>query len=642
MLLENLIKAYLNRASITRYSLEANYLNPTGSVYVNIDNSDKCYSTQERGYWYGDDTKYAITLGLKFYPTIRKVKGNYEIPIDKQSPVYSDISMMYDAVFFHELGHILYTPMALTKESFNTICKQGGTQFANLFASVANIVEDVVIEGEIKYFRPQTTYAIDHLRKVAFNETPEEITSDLKGALNVILYNFRAIKPTVVAYPDKDIQKLLLTYMYVCINTQDPCHRMYRELAFAAALWDVFNCKEKPHYTNYKKGLDSTFYNNLPDKYKDKEDNDSVDKDTGLVKGMSNLVNSGLSKNNNPSSTVSHIPIENDGEVDNPAKEVEEEAKIVSRNEGFSDPTKTQDIKPNTDIDEREVLQMAHNDVICDRTRHRFQTIKGRYDSSYLINEYLNVVSKYSLMINQIADLIKKRKNWNNTHWEEGKTSGKLNDKAFYKRTHKIYKQRSLPKREADLAFSILVDNSGSMCGMKTRICGEALIVLSEVCNKLKIPFEVNAFTEAGEAITIGLKSFEDDFNKVKTNLSLIQQQKSVPGLSMFCGNIDEINLEFVWRNFRKRKEKDKIIIVISDGQTCGSEKELKNLANTIHKDKITILGLGIKSDCVDRIYAQHKTFHSDEDLNMLPKFLNDYLVKNIFKPEIKNEKESV
>lgn len=357
---------------------------------------------------------------------------------------------------------------------------------------------------------------------------------------------------------------------------------------------------------------------------------------------MSNLVNSGLSKNNNPSSTVSHIPIENDGEVDNPAKEVEEEAKIVSRNEGFSDPTKTQDIKPNTDIDEREVLQMAHNDVICDRTRHRFQTIKGRYDSSYLINEYLNVVSKYSLMINQIADLIKKRKNWNNTHWEEGKTSGKLNDKAFYKRTHKIYKQRSLPKREADLAFSILVDNSGSMCGMKTRICGEALIVLSEVCNKLKIPFEVNAFTEAGEAITIGLKSFEDDFNKVKTNLSLIQQQKSVPGLSMFCGNIDEINLEFVWRNFRKRKEKDKIIIVISDGQTCGSEKELKNLANTIHKDKITILGLGIKSDCVDRIYAQHKTFHSDEDLNMLPKFLNDYLVKNIFKPEIKNEKESV
>lgn len=628
MELINLIKAYLNRASMTRYAFEANYLDPSSSVFVSFDNGTACYTKQNPGY-YRSSTNYSVVLGFNFYPSLRGVNPKYEIPLDSQSLIYSDISMLYDAVFYHELGHVLFTPMKLAYEVHEYIRKQNGNHFSSLYGTVSNIIEDVVIEAEIKYLRPLTSNSINHLRKVAFSKVPETVTPDLQGALDVMLYNFRTISASRSVYPDEAINKMILTYMYVCINTQDPTKRLYRTLAFTAALWDVFNLKQKPHYKNYDAGLDASFYTKLPVEYKDKDDDDKIDPSSATPNTSSIIkTGGGMSEDTAPSSTQSSTPTSGEN-VDQPAKDVE--ATVVKRNEGFSDSADDSHQKP-INIDEREVLQLAHTNVVCDSRRHRFDTITGRYDSSPLLTRYNEVTSKYGVMINQIADLIKKRKAWNNTHWEADRTTGKLNDKAFIKKTHKIYKQRSLPKVEADLVFSILVDNSGSMGGFKTRICGEALIVLAEVCEKLRIPFEVNAFTENREAITIGLKSFEDTFSKVKTNLSLIQQEVSVPGLSMFSGNIDEINLEFVWQNFRTRKEKDKILIVISDGETCGSTDRLKELVKQIHKDKITVLGLGIKTKEVDKIYPYHKTFNTDADLQELPKFLNEYLISKVFK----------
>lgn len=626
IILHNLVNAYLNRAASYRYALEANYLNPFTPVYVQLNSGSGCYSYQEHSSRV--ESTYSIVLGSKFYSTLRGVDKDYPIPIDKQSIIFSDIALLYDAVFFHEIGHVLYTPMTLAREVSDLLDSQRARNFLHLFHLITNLVEDVVIEGEILLYRPQTLKAIMHLRRLAFSTVPVDIKTDLTGVINVLLYNFRTTNVNKINYPDAATHKFITTYMYVCINTHDPVLRLQRCLAFAAALWDVFNCKESISYANYKSGLGSVFYKNIPDKYKDKPEDDNPEQQ-GEDVSPSDMFNSArsYSSNNEPEETSSSTSTKGES-VDNPAKDVE-----VERCQSFSDGDIPK-LPPNSELDEREILASAHEEVQCDYSRHIFMEVKKHYDSSMLMNRYLDVVNKYSIMIAQIADIIKKRKNWNNTHWEEYRTSGKLNDKAFYKNTYKIYKQRSLPKREADLAFSILIDNSGSMYGIKTRICGEALIVLSEVFNKLNIPFEVNAFTECRQAITLGLKSFKDDYNKVKTNLSLIEQQVQVTKLSMFGSNIDEINLDFIWRGFRKRPEKDKIIIVISDGETCGSEQALKNLAKEIERDGIQVLGLGIRSSCVDRLYSQHKTFYTEEDLKGLPKFLNDYLISKIFKKE--------
>lgn len=625
----DLIKSYLNNASNLKYTLEANYLSTDNIISVRVIDSSRCY-TYNNDRYPTNKPLYNICLGTTFYESTSGVSSSFIIPLDKEEDFYKEISLLYDGVFYHELGHVLYTPMKYVAEVFNYLKDQEGTQFASLLSQVSNIIEDIVIEGEIKAYNPHTKSSINYLKKIAFKEDSlSEISNDLKGALDVILYNNRVVSlKSALKFPDPDIDKMLVTYTYICINTPDPIKRFHRIIAFTAALWDVFMNNEKPHYKNYKNGLDHSFYTNLPSKYKDKDNNEIPNVTDNITSNIEDTAKDISNTVNNTLNTTQVFSTE-DIDVDDEAKDIEKEAiQICLDNVKENDNSS----KLNINIDQQTVFKDAREDIKYSNLPHTYCHIPSKENTSKYLFNYNNIVQEYHGMILKIYNIIKKKKAWNNTHWEEGKTSGKLNDKAFYKRTHKIYKQRSLPKKEADLAISILVDNSGSMFGDKSVICGKAMIVLAEVCNKLKIPFEINAFTFGNIAVTLGLKSFKDDYNKVKTALALIPCNVDLSDYSMFCSNVDEVNLNFVWKNFRKRPEKDKILIVISDGYTCGSEEHLRKVVSDIEKDGIQVLGLGIKSDAVANIYKQHKLFNTENELQELPAFLNNYLLRNIFK----------
>ena len=73
-------------------------------------------------------------------------------------------------------------------------------------------------------------------------------------------------------------------------------------------------------------------------------------------------------------------------------------------------------------------------------------------------------------------------------------------------------------------------------------------------------------------------------------------------------------------------KEKDKVLIVISDGATCGDWKDLKHVAEKIEKQGVTILGIGIFDSNVESIYKNNVVLRTQEDLETLGSFLNKYL----------------
>ena len=59
-------------------------------------------------------------------------------------------------------------------------------------------------------------------------------------------------------------------------------------------------------------------------------------------------------------------------------------------------------------------------------------------------------------------------------------------------------------------------------------------------------------------------------------------------------------------KNYYNAKRKDKVLIVISDGATCGSWKDLQITAENIEARGVTMLGIGIFDDNVRRIYKNH------------------------------------
>ena len=170
------------------------------------------------------------------------------------------------------------------------------------------------------------------------------------------------------------------------------------------------------------------------------------------------------------------------------------------------------------------------------------------------------------------------------------------------------------------------------MCGTKAKLAGIALIIFCEALDRLHIPFSVDAFTEANAAVTISLKDYNELYSKTKTNMTLFTEQYNVRTLATWCGNIDEINLQYVSQELLERKEKDKVLIVISDGATCGSFKDLKKVAANVEKQGITVLGIGIFDNNVENIYNKHIVLREQKDLEGLGNFLNNYLVRKIFK----------
>ena len=134
---------------------------------------------------------------------------------------------------------------------------------------------------------------------------------------------------------------------------------------------------------------------------------------------------------------------------------------------------------------------------------------------------------------------------------------------------------------------------------------------------------------------TIRMKRFEDSFDDAKDFLGITDydvyghyiDDDNLQGLQ-FCGNEDEVNLYYIWKEFQRNKHKDKLIIVISDGETCGSSDTLRKLVKEIEASGISIMGLGIQSRAVASLYTNYKLFDTKESLDGLPEFLTSTLFK--------------
>jgi len=255
-----------------------------------------------------------------------------------------------------------------------------------------------------------------------------------------------------------------------------------------------------------------------------------------------------------------------------------------------------------------------------------------------LYKEVLPVIPFFVKKLSSImTDNRYNRQWWNYRSW-------KLNNKKLYRwkcNSDKIF-SRKIIRRHKDYAVTLLVDESGSMSGSKSRNAEKATVLFAEVLNKVWIPFEIESFNTKHRTY----KKFAEKFSwKHRNNIENIVPETWWEN-SWWNNDWYAIARASAYLNKYWNTDTEKILIVLSDWQPAESyEKIPKNEKKDISTKKncysdfdlsyeikkssrnITVIGVWINSSHVTNYYSNNIIC---SDVNELPKMLLRQLKKNI------------
>lgn len=342
----------------------------------------------------------------------------------------------------------------------------------------------------------------------------------------------------------------------------------------------------------------SSVLNNIP-----------ADIDDDIDSGSGSVLNDNNIKNNEPQS----YPRNNTEKMDELMKEKNPEASIPS----------PQDMRLCDSIEEKiaeeKVMAEAENELI-----EALQKEVSEFDYSPINkNIKVNIVrdmpspSAYDIYdkdMEEIRFLVKKTINEIRNKIKDHQQGGKINGlyQGRYLDQHSLYRydlrtlcKNDLPEDIPNMAFSILVDASGSMAaGRKLDYARQTALLLYEFGLALNIPVMVYAHDVSNSVTMYSLADYGSVDGKDKYRIC-----------DLHAGgcNRDGMALRFCSEKLSQRKEETKIMFVISDGlpsdynSTELAYQDIKNVLLDYSKKNVKYIafGLGNDQDRIENIYTQ-------------------------------------
>jgi len=228
-----------------------------------------------------------------------------------------------------------------------------------------------------------------------------------------------------------------------------------------------------------------------------------------------------------------------------------------------------------------------------------------------------------------------------------GYRSGRLHAPSLHRITtndDRLFNRKQEHKSK-DTAVTLLIDNSGSMGGAKMRTAMVAGYALSSTLERVNISSEVLGFT-TGDHRGKGSRSAMQEMNQDIYNHAAkgVRFHRTVPIVMPIykefderinaevkkriayaanaqrgmVTNVDGESLEYAAIRLLKRREKRKVMLVLSDGQPSGAANAAGHLKQTVEKLEklgIDLVGIGIMDTAVRRFYRNHIVLNRIEDL---------------------------
>ena len=199
-----------------------------------------------------------------------------------------------------------------------------------------------------------------------------------------------------------------------------------------------------------------------------------------------------------------------------------------------------------------------------------------------------------------------------------------------YRPDGRCFANKKQPEDLPDMAINVLVDNSGSMSGIRLKTAIKACVLLHDFATAINIPVAVCGHTtSSGNAVKFTIFA---DFEKISKN-----DKYRICNMEASGCNRDGMALNIAAAMLAKRPEKAKLLIIISDGQPNhhnyggeAAEKDIQNIVKSAkHKDiEIIAAAIGDDRDNINRIYGD--TYLDISELDKLPKVLTEIVKKRV------------
>lgn len=181
----------------------------------------------------------------------------------------------------------------------------------------------------------------------------------------------------------------------------------------------------------------------------------------------------------------------------------------------------------------------------------------------------------------------------------------------------RVFKNK-IENKTLDAAVQVLVDMSGSMGGEKAFYALASTLLVAEVCTTLNIPLEILGFTDDGPTPVMFIYKA---FNDLKVEPEALKKNFALSSGFMY-GNPDGENILWAHDRLIKRKEKKKLLLVMSDGSPAAS-KAMRGISEFTHKaiqeieaaKVVDIYGLGLLSYSVEHYYKAHSVVMEVENI---------------------------
>ena len=226
-------------------------------------------------------------------------------------------------------------------------------------------------------------------------------------------------------------------------------------------------------------------------------------------------------------------------------------------------------------------------------------------------------------------DLFERRKGFVKHNLYSGKN---IDLRAICNGSNKVFMQNKLPNNKPLLAASVLIDQSGSMCGTKIYKATVAAMMLEDFCRNLNIPCSVTGHCTSANTVNIyDYIDFGERNPNAKERLAAIS-----------CGgcNRDGYAIRYVANKLAKRSEETKLLFIVSDGlpnhSNYGTHELIADLADMNKKNRnkgIIIVPICIEKNCLKELsFIYGSSLVDATDLQKFPVKLNTILARELKK----------
>ena len=285
-------------------------------------------------------------------------------------------------------------------------------------------------------------------------------------------------------------------------------------------------------------------------------------------------------------------------------------------------------------------IESSHSDdtplfEALDLIKSSFKAGRYRFDVQDVIDvsprssaKYKAISDKVALVNKLLIRRIKAIKTYNVGGKNPGQSSGKLDRKVLYRYKYdpNIFYNNTYKVLESDLAFGVILDESGSMSGKGIANGRIAMVVLHETFKALGINHSIIGHTSNGKyhsEITRYQAFKEDKTYTVCKNYALISTEAK-------SGNCDSGALYYMEKAFSRVRNKDKICLIFSDGApTECTGTDLKNQVAAMERAGIKVIGIGINFPSIAKYYKSYANGRNLTDmLNIISRILEEYVLK--------------